>query len=161
MTLPNIMKLKYVYNFIVLALLAYIAILAWSLLDARENIKCEVCNKPQVDQSALLTLVQEWKFNNSGYRYKTNYYLCGLAEERAKEATFDWDHQGFTDKIEQIYRETHFESIGENLSRDGVDEFNTLDNWLNSPSHKATLVDNYTYTCIRCVANVCAQEFAK
>lgn len=112
---------------------------------------------PQIDEDDLLSAVNTWRSESNFTAYKKSDILCGYATRRVKEIQVNWSHDGF----ENMPRIDSFQILGENLSKDFYTSNKTLNSWLNSPSHKKNLTENFTYTCIRCENNHCVQIFAK
>ncbi|MDE6425556.1 MAG: SCP-like extracellular [Ruminococcus sp.] len=76
-------------------------------------------------------------------------YLSGLAEERAEECVVEFSHtrtngQGFDEIVD--YEEAPWMYIGENIASGMSTPEATFEQWRNSPSHWATIMNpNYTH----------------
>lgn len=112
-----------------------------------------------LDEDKLFLKVQEWREANHKEMYKLDGNLCRLAAVRAVEVRKDWSHDGFL-KEGKLMMVSGYQSLGENLARDMRNEDEALTAWLNSPTHKKNLDADFTHSCIVCVDNNCAHEFA-
>lgn len=116
---------------------------------------------PETTEDELWELVNNWKKEKYGYKYRSNQVLCKYAELRVDEIQKDWSHSGIFSKEEAIRSELNGVKIAENLSKGFRYEEYVLESWLNSPSHRMNLEDEYSRSCIKCKSNYCVQLFAK
>ena len=113
---------------------------------------------PEVaDEEDLWTEVNDWKYKEAGYTYSKSAILCEYADIRVEQIKTDWSHSGF----KAISDSRGFYRLGENLSNNLDTEYVILQSWLNSPTHKANLDENFTHSCIRCEDNYCVHLFGK
>jgi uncharacterized protein YkwD len=111
----------------------------------------------------LWAVVNKWRSTQSLDEYIRDKRLCSYAQVRLLELDGDLSHQGFFEFEEQVFAETDFAGLGENLasgvSQQNLDE--VLENWLNSPEHKRNLGDSFSHACIVCQQSICVQLFAR
>lgn len=114
-------------------------------------------NSPKVslDEGVLWSLVQDWRVDQGLQTYTKDQRLCDLASARLPEIKALFEHDGWKEHIAGM----EYVRIAENISRDYSSESNTLDGWLLSPTHKASLDYPYSYSCIKCDGTYCVQEF--
>jgi len=80
--------------------------------------------------------------------------FSAVAYEHANEhsdymiATGKLSHHNFSSRAQQISEETDAEFVGENVAKGYATAEEAFGNWLDSPSHKQTLEDNFTHTAI-------------
>lgn len=112
-------------------------------------------------EGKVLSSVQSWKVDSDKYSYELDPKLCDRAVERSIEIQSDWSHNGF----EKYSYDDTFVMNGENLAKSYEDPSLVLDAWLNSPTHKKILEEDFTNACIKCsIAEgnyYCAAEFGK
>lgn len=110
----------------------------------------------------LFTVVQQWRRDNNLKEYVQIQKICDYAEIRAEESTTDWSHNGAlknsTERTDMCPVNTKCR-MGENLAKDWSTAEQTLDAWLNSPTHRANLEANFKYSCIGQYENNFAQIF--
>jgi len=75
--------------------------------------------------------------------------LCDYSAFRLEQIKRDWSHDGFRKMNKYIYEYTHAKTGGENLGRDFISEQDTLNAWLNSPTHLENLTKPFTHSCIK------------
>lgn len=63
-------------------------------------------------------------------------------------ATGQLSHHNFSARAQQISQQTNAEFIGENVAKGYPTAAEAFSNWLDSPSHKETMEDNFTHTAI-------------
>lgn len=105
-------------------------------------------------------LVQDWRGSVGKSPYIEDPLLCTYAERRLTELNGDFSHDKFYLTSDEIYENSDFSSVGENLARLYYREQDVLDGWLASPSHRENLDMAYTHSCIRCGRVSCVQLFA-
>lgn len=173
LTLKNLIPfLSLIVLFI--ALFFFIDLRSKQLMSPPQTVVREVKVVPQptplqeMNEDKLWELVNNWKFENFGYKYQKDEILCKYALVRAKEVRLDWSHDGFDEVTDQIRAENNMGRIGENLASGYLGIFagknpdeTALDRWLNSPLHRKNLDENYTHSCIKCKYNNCVQLFGK
>jgi len=108
-----------------------------------------------INEVELLRIVNAWREENNLAQYEKNDLLCEYANKRVDEIQKKWSHDGFIGTIKD------FNQIAENLSKNTTNEENTLQMWLESPSHKRILEKNFIYSCLKCNNNYCVQIFGK
>ena len=63
-------------------------------------------------------------------------------------ATGQLSHHNFSARAQLISQETNAEFVGENVARGYPTAAEAFSNWLDSPSHKQTMEDDFTHTAI-------------
>lgn len=121
-------------------------------------------NNPTTSQvkgeSTIFNLVQEYRFKQGLPTMTIDPLLCKYASIRAEEIKTDWSHNGFLNKVSpQIYRESKYRKLGENLAKDFNSDRDMFQGWLNSPLHRENIDYPYTKTCLVCSSHYCAQLF--
>lgn len=115
-----------------------------------------------ISSDKLFQLVNKWRVQNGYQAYKKSEFAESIATERLLESKQVWTHEKFIEDAEANKYCTDC-YLGENLSRNILSESETLDAWLNSPSHKANLERSYTHSAIVCdntVENYCVHIFS-
>ncbi len=117
-----------------------------------------------LNSDTLWSLVQDWRVKNNLKSYIKDQRLCEIAKIRVHDVESDWSHVKFND-IE--YRTIYFQplaptaiNMGENLARNYASESETLNNWLNSPSHLKNLQASFSHSCIVTDGSYATQIFA-
>ena len=98
-----------------------------------------------LDDNVLWGLIQDWRVRNGYKAYVRDSRLCVIAEKRVKEIQEDYSHTKF-DNTDYSYLPKG--EITENISLWIAGEENTLNGWLDSPSHRATLEKSYRSSCV-------------
>ncbi len=96
-----------------------------------------------INNTNLMRVVNNWKVSQGKEPYIESEFLCRAAELRVVEVQSNWSHNGF--HASRFCENCH---VGENLSRGAQTATETLNNWLNSPAHRALLDMSYTHACI-------------
>lgn len=63
-------------------------------------------------------------------------------------ATGQLSHHNFSARAQQISQQTNAEFVGENVAKGYPTAAEAFANWLDSPSHKQTMEDDFTHTAI-------------
>jgi len=63
-------------------------------------------------------------------------------------STGQLSHHNFSARAQQLSEQTNAEFVGENVAKGYPTAAEAFGNWLDSPSHKQTLEDDYTHTAI-------------
>ena len=63
-------------------------------------------------------------------------------------ATGQLSHHNFSARAQQISQQTNAEFVGENVAKGYPTAAEAFSNWLDSPSHKETMEDDFTHTAI-------------
>lgn len=114
--------------------------------------------KTGLNAKYLWDIVQEWRTTNSYNPYTEDQELCKYADERVLELNQVFEHNN--PKL-KLFGDTHsYEKVSENIIN-SYGEKESLEWWLNSPSHFEALKEPYTNSCIRCSHWDCIQVFAK
>lgn len=98
-----------------------------------------------LDEDILWDLIQEWRVENGHKAYVRDSRLCEIAEKRVKEIQSDYSHDSF-EKAD--YSKLPDGKIAENISLWTAGEENTLNGWLDSPSHREALEKPYRSSCV-------------
>jgi uncharacterized protein YkwD len=108
---------------------------------------------------------QELQESVNNYRIKqelptlpTDQNLCAYAQIRAEEIKTDWSHNQFW---ANHCVGTGYYACGENLAQGYLTKEQTLEGWVNSPTHLRNIKSNWSATCVKCSDNFCAQEFGR
>lgn len=118
--------------------------------------------KTIISANKLFQLVNEWRVQNGYQPYIKSDFAENIAKTRLSEVKVEWSHDKFLkhhndgDYCQKCW-------LGENLVKGYPTEQESLDNWLNSPSHRANLERNYTHSAIVCdntVENYCVHIFS-
>jgi uncharacterized protein YkwD len=118
-------------------LLAWVCLLTGFFIG-RNNVS------KMVSQDRLWSLVQDWRKGNNLPTYTKNQTLCDVAAIRLQDLYEENSHKRFKERVNTYL----YGYISENLADGWENERDVLDAWLNSPSHKAALEDDYTDGCI-------------
>lgn len=111
-------------------------------------------------ESTIFNLVQEYRSKQGLPAMTIDPLLCKYASIRAEEIKTDWSHNGFLNKVSpQIYKESKYRKLGENLAKDFNSDQDMFQGWLNSPLHRENIDYPYTKTCLVCSSHYCAQLF--
>ena len=102
----------------------------------------------------ILAHVQDYRNKNGKSLYIQSDFLCSIAEKRIEVIKSDWSHNGF---LNTKYCDNC--TLGENLARNYLFADQTVNSWLDSPTHKANLDRNFTHTCIATDGNYVVQIF--
>lgn len=99
-------------------------------------------------------------------RMNWNTCLAERAEERAKQIvdTDYWSHQdksGEYPYMELVDSCINYKNAGENLTADFTNAEDAHEALMNSPTHKANIVGDYTDMGVGCFDTICVQLFAK
>lgn len=113
-----------------------------------------------IEKAELTTIVNEWAMKEKGYTYKELPELCDVAALRLNQIQRDFSHKGFEESYLQFYKIIKAYRMGENLSKNIMNEEMVLEAWLNSPLHREVLDDSYTHMCIETDGNYVVQLFA-
>lgn len=108
-----------------------------------------------LDANDLFSMVNAYRQSNGLPVLKTDDRACQVANERAPEvgaeiANGDM-HQGLKDLNLPYWNSENIISM-----RTDQEAFNW---WINDPIHKEAILGNYTYSCMACSGNSCAEEF--
>ena len=112
----------------------------------------------KLDGGKLFNLVNEYR-NKNGLRQMTWYLpLCEYAKRRSSEVKTDWSHEGYyieASNSGELYKSICPEcyKTGENLARDFYSEEAILQAWINSPTHKVNLDDDWDWGCAMVYSN--------
>jgi uncharacterized protein YkwD len=112
---------------------------------------------PFIEKNSLMVLIQDWRIQNGLKEYKESSLLCKIASLRLEEIKTDWSHDGFYKMAS--YCGTMKCTLGENLARGFASSKDTLNGWLNSPTHKKNLETKFEYTCLETDGNYVVQIF--
>ena len=63
-------------------------------------------------------------------------------------STGQLSHHNFSARAQQISQQTNAEFVGENVAKGYPTAAEAFSNWLDSPSHKETMEDDFTHTAI-------------
>lgn len=109
----------------------------------------------QLNSDLIFDLVNIERENRELAPFEKKEDLCLLAQERSfeipKEVSSNTIHQGFYD------RNLPFWAI-ENAKYGGTEK-ETVDWWMNSPIHRATILGDMKYSCVSCTEISCSQIF--
>lgn len=106
--------------------------------------------------------MQKWRKSQGLAEYVRDQRLCRIAEDRSDDP-IDY-HKGFEEKYgsKSVNPLINYPFImQENVVFNYLDEESSLNGWLNSPPHRATLKKPYTHSCIRCYETTCVQIFGQ
>lgn len=112
----------------------------------------------EIDSNKLQSLVNQWRKTNDYPQYIKSPGLCNYARERLEEIKTDWSHDQF---MSDSCNKTPFNYCGENLSRGYLYEEQTLQAWLDSPTHRENIEKDFVYMCVECKDGYCSQQFGK
>ena len=102
----------------------------------------------------LFQLVNDWRTQNGYQPYIQDERLCKIALDRVNDPQPDF-HRGFLAKYSNYPY-----VIQENTAENFQNETATLNGWLGSPPHLATLKKPYKDSCIKCYQLVCDEIFS-
>lgn len=111
---------------------------------------------PTLSHNKLWSLIQNWRLHEGRQSYIKDQVLCDFAKERLIEINIDQSHDNFYPKASVWFPN---KKVSENLAYTYNFEEGVLAGWLNSPTHKANLVANYTHSCLVCAHKNCVQIF--
>lgn len=102
--------------------------------------------KPKADTEALgaasdnlITLANKVRKENGCKRNLVAHNsLNKAAQVEAQRITTDWSHNGYAETARKYYK---YNKIGENLARNYSNDDEIINAWLNSPTHRAVLLD--------------------
>ena len=115
----------------------------------------------EADEHKIWLSIQSWRAVQQKRQYDESALLCKYAYQRLNEVQTDWSHDGFFPVSHEIKRQTGFTNTGENLAHNIYTNDGYLQQWLDSPSHKKNLDENFTESCLRCSGTYCVQLFGK
>ena len=129
--------------------------------DENTDVNKVVASQPQgLDANVLWSEINVWRINQGYKPYRLNQDLCDYGKVRIEEVKTDWSHNGFWKHETEVYNDLHYTYLGENLARDFSEEFQALNGWLNSPTHRANLDFPYTDSCVVTSGGFAVQTFA-
>ncbi len=114
-----------------------------------------------LSEQVLWNTVNNWRSSQGLATYAKSEILCDFATQRLGEIKTEYSHAGMSRHLEEWFRQSGYAELSENLSFVSRDENETLQGWLNSPSHRAALMSNYKYSCIKADGFSAVQLFAK
>lgn len=106
-----------------------------------------------LDSNVLWSLVQNWRSSQGLQPYIKDQRLCAIAEDRV--STSPHDHTG----LYQKYGNYPY-VIQENIVWSYPTEQASLNGWIGSPAHHATLIAPYADSCIACLQQECIEIFS-
>jgi uncharacterized protein YkwD len=107
-----------------------------------------------LDAEKLWTLIENWRVSQNLSSYKKNSRLCDVATIRVNDPPLD-NHKLFLERYQ-----SYPSKIAENLADYAQSEQETLNGWLNSPSHFENLKYQYKYSCIAIKNSYAVQIFS-
>jgi len=148
-------------------------IIGFDFFNQNYTITAKIVNTPTpsptpyvFSEEKLWNLIQDWKYEQDGYKYKEDENLCKFAKSRLNENFYKLDeHNGYLKRHKEIYAHG-FIMMGENLASGYITEKITLNSWLSSPKHLKNLQFQYSHSCLKCETthsfhkNVCVHIFA-
>jgi uncharacterized protein YkwD len=147
--------IKFLYAIFLSILFAIFMILNFRM-DPEPPIVYPTPTPVVLNQSKLFDLVQEFREENDLPPYTESKISCQLADERIKDILTDFSHDGFYQRIAlPPYSTYSYTFYRENLAKDYSSEKKTLDGWLKSASHSASLYADMPYSCLRCQGTMC------
>jgi hypothetical protein len=151
---------KILYIAITLFLIFAAYVIGWNEnLDKSESKIIPLENKKIILNTDLLwNLIQTWRKENNLPVYIKSDNLCTIANDRVLDG-FDF-HEGAERKYNNWpYHIAENINIVYEISCKGA-EYDTLDMWLYSASHAATLKKPYKYSCLATKDNYAVQIFS-
>ena len=114
--------------------------------------------KPRkLDGGKLFNLVNDYRRKNGLNDLLWYHPLCEYAKARSQQIEGAWSHEGY---LKEATEGTLYISIcpecgrtGENLARDYNSEEAALQGWINSPSHKNNLDEDWNWGCAMYYSN--------
>ena len=114
-----------------------------------------------LDENKLFDLVNIYRQSKGLSMLTKSVVTCGIATLRVNEIQNDFSHDGFRRNSQKWINSYNLSYLGENLAEDYSSEEIVLSKWLKSSKHRENLMDDYSYSCMRCKNNKCVQIFAK
>lgn len=108
----------------------------------------------------IFNLVNNYRIQNGLKALSWNPSMCPVSDERAKESSIDWSHNGVWTAFSR--NNVHYVYAAENLANGYDSDEETVQNWIDSPEHKKDMLGiHYTDTCVSVYQDsFVAQEFA-
>lgn len=132
---------------ILLITLLFIAVLIWAIAITSSTQKVEeVPRSEPITEKTLMSLIQDWRYDNYLSPYTKLDSVCRYANLRLTEIKKNFSHDGFYDKTNYPCENCR---LGENLAHGYGSPTDVLNAWLKSASHAANLKDDFKYSCIR------------
>ncbi len=130
---------------------------------------------PAVDFSSQLSLnltnkINQWRLDQHQAAYFTNEELCQFAQTRLLQVQPETlSHATFYQEAENVFPDSGFKSLGENLAGFSVLNQDNLSQvskeifqaWLTSPAHLQNLQANFSHSCLKCNQQICIQVFGR
>lgn len=130
---------------------------------------------PAVDFPSQLSLnltnkINQWRLDQHHSAYFIDEKLCDFVRIRLLQIQPQaLSHAYFYQEAENIFPESGFKSLGENLAKFSVlnqDNLNQVSEeifqaWLASPAHLQNLQANFSHSCLQCNQQICVQVFGR
>lgn len=86
-----------------------------------------------------------------------NGYICDFATARSVEISTDFSHDNLFGKADDhlLMGITRIDKYGENLSMNYNTAELVVNAWINSPTHKAIMEEDYDNSCVKCYHYFC------
>jgi uncharacterized protein YkwD len=123
-----------------------------------KNSQLPTVSPSNLNADKLFELTNNWRVQQGYQPYIKNQTLCNLAKIRLNDIYTNWSHDGFVETVKWWFGNRQYD-VSENLAKDMSFEKQTLQKWLNSPTHKENLVKNYKYSCIAAKGGYAVQLF--
>lgn len=108
-----------------------------------------------LDAEKLFSMSNEYRVSRGLQPFKKDDRTCSLAMSRAGEVAGEIVsgtlHAGLTARALPYWNTENIISMNS--------EEEAFNWWVNDPIHHAAIIGNYTYSCVACSGNNCAQEF--
>ena len=104
---------------------------------------------PPIDAGAVLELVNKERYESGLDPLSWQADLCPVAFSRLPQIQEEWSHRVFEENGVPLVLDLGYSGAGENLSRNYYTPPSIVRAWVNSPTHKANILDTrFIDTCI-------------
>lgn len=111
-----------------------------------------------MQQQFMMDAINEYRKQNGLYAVKPDKYTCSFAAIRAKEIVDNFNHDGFTNRVNsKSLPYPSYHSVTENIAMTS-DYKQVVTMWINSPGHAENMRKDTPYVCVAQSGNYFAYE---